>query len=52
MFAGLQIAMDDARAVRAIERVGDLQRRIADLDSGSGPRARRVRERLALESAP
>ena len=48
--AGLEIAMDDAGTMCLVERVGDLDRRSsAPRRACSGPRVRRVGERLAFE---
>ena len=47
---GLQVAMDDALAVRAVERAGDLRsRRRRAWSSGNGAPGEPIGERLALE---
>ena len=47
--AGLEIAVDDALAMRLVERVGDLDADLQYLRSGSAPLRKRCGKRLALE---
>ena len=48
MFGGLDVAMDDAFAVRRVERVGNLDADVDDLVRPSAARRRGDREALAL----